>query len=281
MKKKNGFIAVSLIYSFFLVFLMIMLSASVKNAQTRLLLGTMKEDIKASLNQEEEFIVTTIPSKNPQTNTDYKVGDEVNFVGELWLVVQNNASTVVLTLKRSLNKEEITTALEVENTDSNYFAGNCTDANCRVRICMTSYYDNLCYYQSTSNYLYYTWENSVAKKVVENWFENNVNLQKACRLKYDETLKKRVCSKDTLINMTFSDGIKNNRGYIRIPTNSEATAGRSTWVNNNGGYLATESWTLTKQNLTGGRSYLYDIKGNAKQNDHVMTIRPVIEVRKS
>ncbi len=50
MKKKNGFIAVSLIYSFFLVFLMIMLANSVKNAQMRQLLKVFKEDIKTELN---------------------------------------------------------------------------------------------------------------------------------------------------------------------------------------------------------------------------------------
>ena len=50
MKKKNGLIAVSLIYSFFLVFLMIMLSSSVKNAETRQMLQSIKEDIKKTLN---------------------------------------------------------------------------------------------------------------------------------------------------------------------------------------------------------------------------------------
>ena len=275
MKKKNGFIAVSLIYSFFLVFLMIMLSNSLKDAQTRTMLNTIKKDIKSNLNQEEEFVILSIPSKT------YNIGDEINFVGESWLVVQNKSSSVVLVLKRALNKEEVTKSLGILETNSDYFAGSCTNNGCKVRMCMMKYYDNTCYFDSASNYMYYNWQNSVTKKVVETWFENDVNLQKACRLQYDNVLKKRVCSKDTILSMTFSDGIQNNTGYIRIPTNDEAAAGRTKWANVNGGYQANEAWTLTKQNLSGGKSILYDISGTTKQNDNVMVIRPIIEARKS
>ncbi|MCI8393949.1 MAG: hypothetical protein HFH86_00490 [Bacilli bacterium] len=281
MKKKNGFIAVSLIYSFFLVFLMLMLSSSIKNAQTRLLLGTIKEDIKNQLGAKSEFIITSLPAKNPLTNADYRIGDEVNFVGESWFVVSNQNNSVVLVLKRALNKEEVTQALEVSETNNNFFAGQCNDTSCQVRMCMSTYFDNLCYYQSNSNFVYYNWDKSIAKRIVESWFENNQNLQKVCRLQYNATLGKRMCSKDTLIHMTFHDGVQNNTGYIRIASNNEAAAGRTTWVNNNGGYLATESWTLTRQNATNGKSFIYDIKGNIRQNENVMAIRPVIEVRKS
>lgn len=270
MRNRKGFIAVSLIYSFFLVFLMIMLSNSLKDAQTRLVLGTIKKDIQANLNQEEEFIVTNIPNKN------YNVGEEVNFVGESWLTVENKTGSVVLVLKRALNKEEVTKSLNVENTNADYFAGACTDSSCKVRMCMNKYYDNLCYFETTSNFIYYTWQNSVAKKIVDEWFLNNVNLQKVCRFQANS----KACTKDTMISMTFHDGISNNTGYIRIATNAEAAIGRSKWVINNGGYMAQEAWTLTKQNLAGGKSILYDIQGALKQNDHVMTIRPIIEVRK-
>ncbi len=281
MKKQNGFIAVSLIYSFFLVFLMIMLSSSVKNAQTRLLLLTIKNEIKKDLNEQEEFIVTTIPLKNPYTNQDYKIGEEINFVGDSWLVVENKANTIVLVLKRALNREEITEALDIESTDQDYFASSCNDSNCRIHMCLTSYYDETCYFQSTANYLYYSWDKSVVKQVVDYWFQNNMNLQKVCRLQLDPVTKKRVCSKNTIITMNFSDGIKNHSGYIRVPTQTEANNGRSTWVVNDGGYDAANAWTLTYQNLTGGKSFLYDTLGNIRQNENVMTIRPVIEVRKS
>lgn len=281
MKKQNGFIAVSLIYSFFLVFLMIMLSTSIKNAQTRLLLLTIKNEIKKDLNNQEEFIVTKIPSKNPQTNQDYKIGEEINFVGDKWLVVENKTASVVLVLKRALNQEEITESLEIENTNRDYFASSCNNTSCKIRMCLTAYYDNTCYFQSASNYLYYNWEASVVKQVLDAWFQNNLNLQKVCRLQYDGTTKKRVCSKNTMVSMNFSDGIKSYTGYIRIPTEAEASRGRNSWVKNDGGYRAIDAWTLTKQNLSDGKSYLYDTLGNIRQNENVMTIRPVIEIRKS
>lgn len=281
MPKKKGFIAISLIYSFFLVFLMIMLSSAVKNTETRLMLKVMKDDIKASLNGENEFIVTTLPSKNPITGIDYKVGNEVNFVGESWLVIENKANSVVLVLKRALNRQEITSALEVEANNNDYFGGMCNDSSCKVRMCMSSYYSNFCFYESSSNYEYYTWNRSIGKKIVEGWFEKNVNLQKACRLQYNPTTSKRMCSKNTLIYMTFHDGFQNNQGYIRLATRNEANNGRTTWVPNNGGFLAPESWSVTFQSRSLGKSKIYTIDGSAKQSQELRTIRPVIEVRKS
>lgn len=281
MAKKNGFIAVSLIYSFFLVFLMIMLSSSMKNAEIRLMLQTIKDDIKMNLNGEAEFVVTTIPEKNPENGNDYEIGDEINFVGESWLVVENKADSVVIVLKRALNMEEVTTSLEVDAYNNDYFAGACDDTSCKVRMCMNTYYSNFCFYESATNYEYYNWENSIAKKVVDTWFENNVNLQKACRLQYDPIVGKRICTKDTIINMTFQDGIQENEGYIRLATFEEASAGTLNWVPNNGGYLAPEAWSVTSQSNESGISKIYDITGTTKQNADVMTIRPVIEVRKN
>ncbi|MCI8575682.1 MAG: hypothetical protein HFI09_04350 [Bacilli bacterium] len=280
MMKKNGFIAVSLIYSFFLVFLMIMLSSSVKNAETRQMLKSLKEDIKTNLDGEDEFIITTLPKKNPITSLDYKEGDEVNFVGESWLVLYNNPNSVGLVLKRALNKEEVTTSLEINANDNDFFNGQCNDASCKVRMCLTNYHSNFCFFQSTSNYEYYSWERSVGKKIVDNWFENNVNLQKACRLQYDQATSIKKCSKDNLIKMTFNDGIKMNEGYIRLATKDEASLGHVSWVPNNGGYLAPEAWTLSLHNHTSGKSFIYDIKGNVRDTTETFTIRPVIEVKK-
>ncbi len=279
MKKKNGFIAVSVIYSFFLVFLMIMLSVTVNNAQNRTLLSAIKEDIKLSLNQDEEFIVNTLPNRD---KTDlYQIGDEVNFVGESWLVVNNKADSVVLVLKRALNQREVLESLNVEASDAYYFNNECTEARCKTRMCATSYSSNFCFYESAANYYYYEWDESIAKKVVDNWFINNDNLQKACRLQYDIAADKRICTKNTLINMTFTDGLQEYEGYIRIPTSEEANQGMTTWVGNNGGYYAPEAWTLTNANQTLGQSYGYDISGNIQEHTQTMTIRPVIEVRKN
>jgi hypothetical protein len=280
MKKKNGLIAVSLIYSFFLVFLMIMLSSSVKNAETRQMLQSIKEDIKKTLNEEEEFIITSLPNKNPITLVDYKRGDEVNFVGDSWLVIENKSNSVVLILKRALNKEEITSSLGIDVNNNDYFNGACNDSSCKIRMCMNKYHSSFCFYQSASNYEYYTWDRSIGKKVVEQWFENNVNLQKACRLQYDQNTSKKVCSKENIIKMTFSDKVQMNEGYIRLATIEEANLGQSSWVLNNGGYLAPEAWSLSLQNKTNGQSYVYDIKRNVKSTTETFTIRPVIEVKK-
>lgn len=281
MQKKNGFIAISLIYSFFLVFLMIMLSSSIKNAETRLMLQAIKDDIKANLNNESEFIITTLPEKNPITNEDYKNGDEINFVGESWLIIENRENTVVLILKRALNKEEITSSLEIESNNTDYFNNSCNESSCKIRMCMPTYYSNLCFYQSPTNYEYYKWENSVAKKVLESWFESNTNLQKACRLQFDSSLGKRVCSKDTITLMTFQDNLVENQDYIRLATEQEALLGSSTWVPNNGGYLSTESWSLTHHSYSNGKSYIYTNKREIIESLEVRTLRPVIEVKKS
>ena len=81
--------------------------------------------------------------------------------------------------------------------------------------------------------------------------------------------------------MTFQDGVEENNGYIRLAKLEEANLGTTTWVPNNGGYLAPEAWSMTFGQNQMGKSLIYDISGNLKQNEDVMTIRPVIEVRKT
>lgn len=50
MKKKNGFIATSLIYSFFLVFITLFLTIIADYLQNKVLLNTIENDIKEDLN---------------------------------------------------------------------------------------------------------------------------------------------------------------------------------------------------------------------------------------
>ena len=50
MKKKNGFIATSLIYSFFLVFITLFLTIIADYLQNKVLLNTIENDIKEALN---------------------------------------------------------------------------------------------------------------------------------------------------------------------------------------------------------------------------------------
>lgn len=272
MKKKNGFIAISLIYSFFLVFLMIMLANAMKNAQTRQLLKVLKDDIKSELN-EREFIITSLE------NRSFQIGENIDLVGDSWEVIKDNGNSVTLILKRSLNAEEITNALNVDATDKKYF-GTCNNTSCQVRMCMNQYSDNFCYATTNvENALYYNWDNSIAKKIVNHWFENNNNLQKICRLQYNELVGHQTCDteKGKLIYMIFSDGVRNNNeGYIRLATKDEINSNPS-WITHDA-----KAWTITKDQTgsTNGKSKIYGLDGATYQNADTLTIRPVIQVQK-
>ncbi len=268
MKKKNGFIAVSLIYSFFLLFLMIMLASATKSTQNRQLLKVFKDDLQEQLNK-EEFITTTLE------NRTYVISEEISFADETWQVIEDKGNSVVLILKRSLSQEEITSALGTNASNATYFAGTCNNSECRVKMCLNGYNSAYCFYENTTSYNYYTWNNSIAKMVLERWFEQNVYLQQICRYQYDETLKDRICKKDTLIRMTFSDGTKNHQSYIRLATNNEAIR-KDAWINS-----GSNSWTLTLSSRTNGKSNLFSLNGVSYTNENTLTLRPVIEVRKN
>ncbi len=269
MKQKNGFIAVSMIYSFFLVFLMIVLASSAKNAQTRQLLRTIKEDVKEELNQ-KEFIVIHLPKEE-----EYQISQEIDFVGDIWQVVENKTDSVVLVLKRELNTKEILESLEAEMDNETFFGEMCNESFCYVKMCTSKFSSKFCYYENQSNYLNYQWNNSIIKYVLERWLEKNVNLQKICRGQYNQEMEKRICQKDTLMEMTFSDGISSQKGYIRIPTNEEIQ-NAPTWLSNN-----LNAWTLTKEKVINGKNYIYSFTNSVIADEISMGIRPVIEVRKN
>ncbi len=268
MKKKKGFIAVSLIYSFFLVFLMIMLASITKNAQNRQLLRVFKNDLQAYLN-DSEFIVTLLPSRT------YRVNEVVSFADENWQVIKDNGSSVVLILQRTLNKTEITSALGVAANNTTYFNNSCTDSLCRVRMCTNSYSYNYCSYGNANAYRYYSWENSIAKPIIDYWFEQHEILQRICRYAYDQSAGTRICQRNTLIRMSYSDGSKTYRSYARLATYQEAAANQQ-WATS-----SSASWTLTRYTQSAGKSFIYALNRNAYQNADVLTLRPVIEVRKS
>lgn len=267
MRQKNGFIAVSMIYSFFLVFLMIILATSARNAQTRELLRVFKNDVIKELNQ-KEFIVIKLSKED-----NYTVSQEIDFVGETWQVVENKTDSVVLVLKRALNMEEITSALETNPGNDSFFSNSCNTSSCRIKMCTSKYSNQFCYFVNTSSYRSYRFSDSTIKYVLERWLEKNVNLQKICRWQYDEEKDKRVCQKDTLLEMSFSDGVSTQKGYIRIPTKQE--------INTTPGWMiGTNAWTLTKEKEVGGKSYVYAFSNSAITSESALEIRPVIEVRK-
>lgn len=278
MKKKNGFIAISLIYSFFLFFLMVMLASSVKTIQARQLLNIFKDDLKTELNQ-DAFVKLTIPQKV------YSVSEEVDFIGEDWQVVQDKNDSVVLILKRSLRKKEILSVLDIDETNTDYFSNSCNNDVCKIRMCMNQFSNQYCYYKNNSNALNYSWETSIGKVVLERWFSKNENFQKICDFKYQESLGQYECQKDTLIKMSFTDQRRNYTGYIRlinyldeVHSNTSIKNQKDSWYNN-----TKDSWSLTAYTTSASakKSKIYGINGSTYQNENVLALHPVIEVRKS
>ena len=90
MKNKKGFIATSLIYSFFLVFLMLMVTILTSSVSNRVLVGRIKDDIRSEIDGQESFVTSTLEIKS------YEIGEVVNFANEDWQVVQDKGMQVVL-----------------------------------------------------------------------------------------------------------------------------------------------------------------------------------------
>ncbi len=70
MKKKNGFIATSLIYSFFLVFITLFLTIIADYLQNKVLLNTIESDIKEDINKKKgikDFLVGDLITFEPGT----------------------------------------------------------------------------------------------------------------------------------------------------------------------------------------------------------------------
>ena len=154
MKNKKGFIATSMIYSFFLVFLMLMVTILANSINNRILVGKIKEDIRSEIDAEASFAVDYLPSKN------YAVSEVVRFAGENWNVITDKGSSVVLVLNRALNKQEIVSAIREEGNNRIY--GTCNDTDCQVRACFNASTtqtagEQYCWYYSGSSYRIPAW----------------------------------------------------------------------------------------------------------------------------
>ena len=222
MKQKKGFMATSLIYSFFLVFLMLMIGILTTTMNNRILVNSLKEDIRSSLEKEQGFVVDTLENKT------YALGEIVSFGNETWQVVTNKANSVVLVLQRSLTKMEIEKALGKSNNRE--FFGTCTsETSCQVRACREfTGGEEYCFYYPANTRLHSkpTWApnitqirnqnmgKTIVSKVVNDWFSMHQGLQ-------------IVLEKNKLIPMTFNDGYLNypesggKAIYVRIPHTSD------------------------------------------------------------
>lgn len=212
MKQKKGFVATSLIYSFFLVFILLMVTILSRSSNTRVLLNAIKGDIRSDINDDRGFVVDEIENKT------YTLGSDLSFAGEMWKVIENKSSSVVLVLSRSLIATEILSAIARPVTDTNFY-GTCNDTSCRVRACKTgSSGQEYCYLYpsntaihrkpswnpSTSQVKNENYGKTIVSQVVNSWFSTHQGLN-------------RAKDKDKLVLMSFNDGYMNTTGYIRIP----------------------------------------------------------------
>lgn len=245
MKNNNkGFIAISLIYSFFLAFLIFLLVVINNYANNRVLLNDVKKETQEYLNGLAEFNPVHLKNKTYVTN------EEVVFGREKWKVIKDNGNEVILILSRNLKEEEINEALTEEGISS------VTNGN-RVLMCFNGYNPALCNYQDTITFNYYTWNTSIVKKIIDKWFEQDPNLEKAIAI-------------DSLQEMDFTDGNRNYDSYIRIPNASEFSL-----INDN------NIWYLTTGSETNGISYIRVGDNLVSAHTTYKNIRPVIQVKKS
>lgn len=278
MKRKNGFMATSLIYSFFLVFLMLMIGILATTMNNRILVNALKKDIRSSLEKEQGFIVDTLENKT------YTPGEVISFGNETWQVVTNKVNSVVLVLQRSLTKMEIEMSLG-KSKDRQYF-GTCeTETSCQVRACREfSGGEEYCFYYPANQRLHSkpAWKptitqirnqnmgRTIVSKVVEDWFNTHLGLQ-------------NVKEKNKLLPMTFNDGYNNypQSGtqpiYIRIPhTNDLNTV--TTWNGVKPFHLVNSVGTSNELQI---RIYnRTDNQATAVTSNTSAFIRPVIEAKK-
>lgn len=278
MKNKKGFIAISLIYSFFLVFLMVMISILAKYVNNRILVNALKNDIKSDMKKEGSFLTITL------TNKTYGVGETVNYAGEYWQVIQDDGDSVRLVLNRALKRSEIVDALGTTIAGDQNYVSSCTENACAVRLCRNavtqplsngSYLDQsntFCFYHSADTieekYIAPLWASnasdtskrqSIISYVTNSWFNSHMGLQKALL-------------NGKLKLMTANDGTYSQDLYIRIPTSDEAN-NSNTWKN------PMNFQVFDYYNATYTRVY-YNSTLNVVRTNYSSYIRPVIDAYK-
>ena len=270
MKNKKGFIATSLIYSFFLVFLMLMMTILVASVNNRIFVDRINEDIKSELENQGSFIVDTLPAKN------YNIGESETLANESWQVIEDKGSQVVLVLARALTKEEIIAAIGEDGNTQIY--GTCNDSSCQVRACFNAstsvtggqlycwlYGGNTNLYRipswnpTTSRIQSQNYGQTIVSAVVRSWFNTHRGVQ-------------RLLSKKKLVEMNINDGALTTKGYVRIPMTSEVsnTTNANKWAN-------VQPFHLLEKN-SNIQTRIYNTSMQNVNSNTAAYIRPVIEV---
>ena len=235
---KKGFFAISLIYSFFIVFLALMAAMLAQSIRSRTLVGRVKEDIRTELEDARGLFVNGL-------SNGYMIGDTVMLAGEEWMVINNNGNKYVLLLNRALTKTELVQSLGLSLVPDNNvgynpaeFYGTCTEeSQCQLRACRNTEYNiEFCFLYTTgattverlhrnptwkrnlsSSELNQNFGTTIVSKAVNMWFDNHQGLQ---RLKNAQ----KLVGKETApyLKDGTSLGTANKiSGYVRIPYSTE------------------------------------------------------------
>lgn len=210
-KKNGGFIATSLIYSFFLVFALLMAAILATASENRILVNAIKKDIYDNLEEKSAYLVSSLANKT------YSVGEKISFAREDWLVVKDNGTTVTLIMNRGLNLQELTKTVGKMGSTKTEFYGECSSTKCLVRTCQnvtlnSTFGQEYCYFYNNNIYrmpsfLPTTTEinnqnygQTIPSKALLDWFSSHTGLQ-------------TVLKKEKLVAQTFTT----NNGSIHYP----------------------------------------------------------------
>ena len=237
MNNNKGFFAISLIYSFFLVFLALMTTILAQSVNSRVLVGRIKEDIRQDIGDTTGLFKEIIPR-------GLMVGDTIALASENWMVLKVEEDKYVLILDRALNKKEIVSSIGVSlsaGTASQYY-GTCNDDVCRVRTCRNTPSNiEYCYLYTDASGVTRedlrrkpTWKltltdtekntdnygTTIVSKVVNTWFDTHQGLQRLVRNK--KMVTGATATTPPYINDGTTLGSSNKiTGYVRLPYSSE------------------------------------------------------------
>ena len=76
MNKKKGFIATSVIYAFFLMFLIMMVIILAQSVNNRILVNAIKDDVRDSMEENDSFVNVILE------NRTYTTGEIVTYASE-------------------------------------------------------------------------------------------------------------------------------------------------------------------------------------------------------
>ena len=260
---RKGFMATSLLYSFFFVFLMLMMGILAASVSNRVLVNNIKKDIREDIEGSSSIIKLDIPYKN------YRQGDTIEFANESWRVLSIDIQSriISLILNRSLTYEEITLTISKDyndNTKASYFDCN---AECYIITSNRNLYNTPIWKISghETELKNVRYGQSLVGKTVDSWFLSHPGL-------------KLAQEKGKLLSQSFSDGTINyTNEFIRLPSSKEVSIINSWWN-------ASDYPIHLIDKPSNNKIYVCEYKNSNAVSKELETgayIRPVIEVKMS